>query len=105
MRLTRRTAKEETLLVWKYLAEHGEITKKEHLPAKFYHTINKRFSRCSLCHYFHVVRVKASCDGCPLQVSDIVCYMYHAWLEATTNSTRIEAANAIVDAVEAWEIK
>jgi hypothetical protein len=102
--MTKRQAKKETLLVWRYLAENPKIRVKGALPLEIYTIIKDYFARCPLCEYkVTTYRFGIDCSGCPLEnVNACDCYLYSQWAHAKTNKERAEAAQVIVDKVSVW---
>jgi hypothetical protein len=96
--MTKQEAKEITLTIWQYLADHHEIKNKEDLPGEVFKLISGLSDWCALCHIFH----HKVCDYCPLSFKD-ECYDYNRWSRAKTNKTRKKYAQAIVDKVKAWQ--
>ena len=62
--MTKAEAKELSLEVWRYLAEHPETEKKRDLPADIIYKIKKFFVWCPLCELFN--NGEDNCSGCPL---------------------------------------
>jgi hypothetical protein len=101
--MTKQEAKEVSLEVWRYLAEHPEIHSKADLPQELFEKIEPLKYECSLCELF-----KSDCRGCPLCEADEACTEYYsAFCRWDSNSagdmTRKEAALRIVEIVSAWE--
>ncbi len=101
-------AKEEALLVWKYLAEHPEITRKIDLPDDLYIIITDYCGECPLCEYFKIRDSESTCERpdcskCPLKSCDEEYSAYYVWLSAKDTEKRKQAAEAIVKAIEEWE--
>ncbi len=110
--MTAQQAKKESLLVWKYLAEHPEIRKKAFLPALFGVLIGKYENKCPLCEYFKNYYTMEyledddydPCCKCPLQNCGKQESAYYTWLYDTDAEKRKQAAEAIVKAIEEWEV-
>jgi len=98
--MKKQEAKELTLEVWRYLAEHPEIDSKANLPPQLFSKINMLLYKCPLCH------VLRDCyTDCPLnKPSPCFCgdSLYWGWLNADTPRKRKNAAQKIVKAVQAW---
>jgi hypothetical protein len=108
--MTRQEAKELSLEVWRYLAEHPEIKGKEGLPTLLFNKIERLRLQCPLCEVFCVKVIKASgayisCRGCPLAEGDRRCFdrgcVFHRW--ANSNRKGKASAREIVRLIEAWE--
>ena len=101
--MTKREAKRRSLKVWKYLAAHPEIGKKEDLPSELWMLIKDDISLCPLCSLF----LKHDCIGCPINNNwTNCCYSYSSafkgWIE---NRNRAENAQKIVDLIKEWPVK
>jgi hypothetical protein len=94
--MTAKQAKEETLEVWRYLAEHPEINNKDFLPVSF-DWLDNYVSSCPLCEY-------NICSCCILKSCGDDS-LYDKWCFAETIEERQQAALAIVKRVEEWEVK
>jgi hypothetical protein len=103
--MTKQEAKELSLEVWRYLAEHPEIDRKDDLPKPLFSKIVHCLSRCPLCELFNIGHL--SCPGCPLTGEDYSCESpgqpYCRWTDASSPFDRKEAAAGIVRQIEAWE--
>jgi hypothetical protein len=108
--MTHKAAKELSLEMWRYLAEHPELSRKEDLPDALYGKIERFCSACPLCELFRGYE----CRGCPLCVGRRRCYSfrqpYFYWRYATDNygwqeavQVRRQAAADVVRQIEAWE--
>jgi hypothetical protein len=91
--MTKQEAKELSLEVWRYLAEHPEIRRKENLPDGIYNKIRDLEFECPLCE------VLRYCALCPL--AD--CAPYERWVDKRDTKVRQGAAREIVRLIEAWE--
>ncbi|MDR1837592.1 MAG: hypothetical protein LBQ89_08045 [Treponema sp.] len=101
-KMTAQEAKELSLEVWRYLAEHPEIGIKEGLPKYLWDKIKDLLFQCPLCAIENINCFSTKGQiTCPL----LGCSDYHCWLEAHTKETRKDAAKKIVVAIEAWEPK
>jgi hypothetical protein len=94
--LTKAEAKEISLEVWRYLAEHPEIRRKENLPDEIYNNIREMVCECPLC-------VVNACDECPLGFCIWEDSPFYKWSFTTDNKGREEAAREIVRLIEAWK--
>jgi hypothetical protein len=105
--MTQKEAKELTIEVWTYLAEHPEIECKWDLPDHLWDKICDFTAECPLCELFNVFR--NDCPGCPLNTHNVNCYLYGSpfskWSAAGAGEEEIRARRAqdIVDIVSAWE--
>ena len=95
--MTAKEAKELTLEVWRYLAEHPAIIRKEDLPPGLWKRIDMK-RNCPLCELYLLSR----CRRCPLEICNKDS-LYGTWFYAGSKTRRQAAAQKIVDAVEAWE--
>ncbi len=103
--MTKRQAKKLTLEVWRYLAEHGEISLKIKLPPKILNKISGMNAMCPLCEYFFEIERTLCRGGCPLNEKCIGRNgLYQKWVDAVDEKTRAAAALAIVRKVEAWKV-
>jgi len=98
--MTKKEAKEITLEVWRYLAEHPEITHKYRLPRFLWEQIRSFIFFCPLCELYK--DDFAVCPKCPLQYCTHGSY-YDRWCKTYDIHVRKEAAQGIVDTVQAWE--
>ena len=106
MRKSLKRAKQDALAVWRYLAEHGEVSDKEALPAKLLKKVENDISHCPLCTMF---RYGGICGACPLSVGRANClsvlHPYNLWNGPfNTSEGRAAAAREIVHLIEAWEV-
>jgi hypothetical protein len=103
--MTKKEAKELTLKVWRYLAEHPECDEKSDVPDELYEKIEAFYDRCPLCHMFR----SGWCKDCPLNKSGECCLekdsVYQRWSMAYNDDKRKAAAERIVEIVSAWEPK
>jgi len=98
--MTKQEAKELSLEVWRYLAEHPEIPRKERLPKEIFNKVRLCQHYCPLCDLFKGWYCSAECP--------LTCYKrdsyYDIWFYAGyDNDKRKEAAQKIADAIQAWE--
>jgi len=97
--MTKHEAKEITLEVWRYIAEHNLSSKKD-LPVELFSKIEKLTYNCPLCH------VLQNCfTDCPLNKPEPCFYcesFYFQWCNTNNSETRKKSAQNIVGAVEAW---
>jgi hypothetical protein len=101
-------AKELTLELWRYLADHPELGSKFYLPDNIYNKIKTFFNKCPLCELFF--NSDGICFGCPLQ-DCAEGSLYDSWSHAGAYvvlyknkiAIRKEAAQGIVDIVQVWE--
>jgi len=100
--MTPKKAKELSLEVWRYLAEHPEIREKRNLPQEIYKKIEGLLCSCPLCELLYGCR--AVCPKCPLGRCNENSYFY-IWANTYSyeNKARQSAAQKIVAAIEAWE--
>jgi hypothetical protein len=105
-------AKELSLEVWRYLAEHPEIGSKRSLPGEILCKIEPLRNWCPLCALFF--KLASYCPGCPLSGknycgNNYFCetpsepYFRWEW-EERRHDVRREAASEIVRRIEAWEV-
>jgi hypothetical protein len=104
--MTQKEAKELTLELWRYLAEHPWIISKSSVPYYLYFKICNLKERCPLCELFSNFR---GCSGCPLDAAGEYCRdfdsAYFRWCRAKieTSASRKAAAGRIAEIVSAWE--
>ena len=99
MRITAQEAKEISLEVWRYFAEHPEIHSKESLPGKLFREIKQFELYCPLCELF----LKENCFGCPLFYCLIGNGLYGKWFHSRLYKKRIYYSQEIVKTIEAWD--
>jgi hypothetical protein len=101
--MTRKEAKELTLELWQYLAEHPECFLKSQVEEGLWLKIKGLLNRCPLCKLFQ----NLICEGCPLMNGIHNCEEWpspwNRWLYSDDDSTRKKAAERIVEIVSAWE--
>ncbi len=108
--MTAQQAKEESLLVWRYLAEHPDITHKIELSNKIWRIISCYTNKCPLCEYYVEIFYSrfhnsfCKCNMCPLKNCSDDGALYHKWQHSETDKERKLAAEAIVKAIEEWEV-
>ena len=94
--MTKQDAKDLSLEVWRYLAEHPEIRNKSDLPDGIYNKIWDLECECPLCEVL-------DCDLCPLISCIGLNSPFDRWNYAMNNKSREGAAREIVRRIEAWE--
>ena len=106
--MTATEAKELCLEVWEYLAQHPEVKAKSNLPEGLYLRIRDLVDLCPLCEYFSHGNTggfkRRRCSDCPLkscQMKDDTAW--NRWNWSTSDRSRINAAEAIVYRVKAWD--
>jgi hypothetical protein len=105
--MTRKEAKELTLELWRYLAEHPECYQKDMVPQDIYDKVKALESKCPLCEVFN--KPPNYCVSCPLYKADEWCLndgsAWYRWFRSAFDNPgeRKEAANQIVKIVSAWE--
>lgn len=106
--MTEKQAKEESLLVWRYLRDHPEIYDKSLLPEKIYSVIRGYWNTCPLCQLY-VEELGTGCEECPLYKAGEDCYSalsaFYKWWDNGTKEDREHNASRIVDIIEAWEVE
>jgi hypothetical protein len=104
-------AKDLTIKLWTYLAQHPKITRKLDVPDPLLKKIIGLNSRCPLCHIFLPQGAPASavgCVGCPLANAGERCDKedapFHLWLVTSIKEQKKRkiAAQQLVDTVSAW---
>jgi len=68
----RYSAKQRSLKVWKYLADHPEIDMKQKLPKDIGELVWKDTGSCPLCTLFH--DHAHYCPDCPLSSENVTCF-------------------------------
>jgi hypothetical protein len=102
--MTLKEAIELSLEVWRYLAEHPEIKRKNCLPKVLYSKIENMRGYCPLCACGFWKKTDKTCPDCPLYFEkdgslincDMTGHPYRVWLAAATVKTRKEGAIAMV---------
>jgi hypothetical protein len=106
--MTKAEAKEISLEVWGYLAEHPECDHKRKVPDDIYSKIKDCDSECPLCEMYS----ENICRGCVLDAAGEGCFnidsaWYKWWIDAPLeeegNEARAAAAKRIVSIIEAWD--
>ena len=105
--MTKREAKELSLEVWRYIAEHG-LSCKDELPYELGFKIDRLKNRCPLCDVFF--DENACDDACPLyREQQLECNeddsIYYRWYSSDTPERRTKYAGEIVRTIEAWKIE
>jgi hypothetical protein len=99
-------AKELTIEVWTYFAEHPEIRRKYELPKILYEKIEYLCNECPLCVLFLKGHEEKKCEYCPLNLSGHKCRQkgsyFYCWYNAKTKEERIAAAWGIVNITKEW---
>jgi hypothetical protein len=103
-KMTGKKAKELSLEVWRYLAEHPEIGCKSELPNYIWREIRNLTGRCPLCELFYGSK-NGPCNGCPLDAQNCMKddSPFDRWLTTEIEEERQGAALEIVKIIEAWE--
>jgi hypothetical protein len=105
--MTQKEAKELTLELWRYLAEHPECATKKDAPKDIHNKVSGFNYMCPLCQLFR--NEEPYCRGCPLRDAGEDCRRsrsaYDKWHTSFWNGgdNRKEAAERIVAIVSAWE--
>ena len=106
--MTEKQAKEESLLVWRYLRDHPGIYDKSLLPEKIYSVIRKYWCTCPLCQLYTEER-GGDCEECPLKKAGEGCgsidSAYFKWGDCGIEEDRERHASRIVDIIESWEVE
>jgi hypothetical protein len=102
--MTQKEAKELTLELWRYLAEHPEYWEESQIPDDLYERIENLKLKCPLCELFY----GKVCRGCPLKDAGEACTehgsVYDLWSDPDKHEDdRQRAAERIVAIVSAWE--
>jgi hypothetical protein len=101
--MTRKKAKEVTLEVWRYLADHPSIADKSGIPRELYDKVAGLRAACPLCALFDADRVKG-CQGCPLEAEGEWCKRLGSAYDNWAHRRRPKkSALRIVEIVAAWE--
>ena len=93
--MTKLEAKELSLEVWRYLAEHS--VSKFYLPDSIYNKIKDLDNHCPLCELFY--NCDCICPDCPLQRCGEGS-LYDHWINSDERKIN---AQKIVEVIEAWE--
>ena len=105
--MTPQEAKELSIKIWTYIAEHPEIKQKWELPNDLYDEIALITWQCPLCKIYTYERSDTgiSCrKKCPLYRCPSVGSAYIRWHTGVDEIIRREAALEILDKLKAWEI-
>jgi hypothetical protein len=97
--MTKREAKELSLELWRYLAEHPEIKQKIYLPIALYDKIKNLPGNCPLCEVF------SDCADCILKICVTGSGLFKNWFLARDKEQRRKAALKIVRRVGAWKVE
>jgi hypothetical protein len=108
MQMTQKEAKELTLELWGYLAEHPECRFKYDVLVELWNKINRLRNSCPLCEAVLCGKAAFECGtGCPLAKAGENCFGYNSpwekWSTTRLTSVRKTAATRIVEIVSAWE--
>ena len=104
--MTKQEAKDLSIELWQYLADHSEIDDKSKIEAK---DLRERvccyINYCPLCGLFYDDKlVRLQCNKCPLDS----CFDYGSdfkkWRNAVDNETRKAAAESILAKIRAWDV-
>ena len=98
--MTKKEAKELSLEVWRYLAEHPKISEKCELPDTLYKKIKNMRGECPLCVLF-IGQTFFDCPRCPLKNCGGNSF-YREWVWGD-KEVRKKAAEKIVETIRAWE--
>jgi hypothetical protein len=104
--MTRQGAKDITVEVWDYLAEHPELRRKSDLPPRLWDQICGLANRCALCEVFGSV-----CEGCPLASAGERCFVegtaWERWFYSFPGAADVReaAARRIVELTQAWDAR
>jgi hypothetical protein len=105
--MTRKEAKELTLEMWRYLAEHPECYSKCQVEKRIFNKARKYANKCPLCEVFYAGY--GCCKNCPLEIAGENCSephsVYFLWKNSDVLDKRCrqEAAGRIAEIVSAWE--
>jgi hypothetical protein len=104
--MTAKEAKEKTLLVWRYLVSHPEISNKHELPGEFA-WLFEYLNWCPLCEYAKEIYRGGDkiCGNCILASCSIGGTLWSKWSVALNEEKRRAAAQAIVDKIMSWEVE
>jgi hypothetical protein len=101
--MTQKEAKELTLELWGYLAEHPECEYKEDTP--LWDKVKNLSADCPLCAMFNSLPSRCRC--CPLDEAGENCggndSLWNMWSKTSFQEERKEAAMRIVEIVTEWE--
>jgi hypothetical protein len=104
--MTQQEAKDLTIEVWSYLAEHPEISDKGELPDTMVNKLLELLDACPLCELFRPL----VCRGCPLKDAGDSCHMvgssWYDWVRSSPMEFKRRSAAAwrIVEITRAWEL-
>jgi hypothetical protein len=101
--MTQQEAKELSLEVWGYLADHPDVKDKFYIPNEIYEKIRYMRGRCPFCEIF-IEDDGGRCSICPLGDCESGS-LYIGWVGSTTDEERKYYAQAIVDKIKAWKLK
>jgi predicted CoA-binding protein len=105
--MTQKEAKELTLELWRYLAEHPECFLKQQVPKDLYNRVRNLTANCPLCKLFS----RKDCIKCPLDKAGENCKIekssWTIWVQSPVRNKKMReaAAERIVEIVSAWEPK
>jgi hypothetical protein len=113
--MTQKEAKDLTLELWGYIAEHPEERYKQRILARLDWQTEDLLNDCPLCELFYDgTQESIRCPGCPLEGAGASCLRsdspYEAWRTARRRAYDAldvcrAAARRIVEIVSAWEPK
>lgn len=102
--MTAQQAKELSLEIWNYLAEHPEITHKTELPYELFAKIKDMVLYCPLCEYFLCdVGLFFTCSCCPLHTCSTHNSLHTNWARSVSSEDRGYYARKIANAIDSWD--
>ena len=104
MTITANYTKMLSLKIWRYFAEHPEISHKDELPDELFSQIKNMVLNCPLCEFFlQNAGPILYCSDCPLNSCNTDGSLYNNWARSTSCEERKHHAQKIVDAIDAWD--
>lgn len=110
MKLTKKKAKKLSLEKWYYLRDHPDIKSVVNMDNYIFKKLQKYAGCCPLCElHLPLDDNRPVCEGCILYKKTRKawgwdCGYYNKWVRTRTEKTRAEAAQVIIDIIEAWEV-
>lgn len=104
-------AKEWSIKVWEYLAEHPDVADKGEIPFEIWTVVENMLNRCPLCEWRNSMRYFKRginfCENCPLAAAKERCTSrasaWGLWMDALSNTARETSAKRILEIVTEWD--
>ena len=101
--ISAKEAKELSLKIWEYFADHPELKRKDELPSWLFSQIEFMVLNCPLCEFFFQNIISMSCYYCPLDSCNTEGSLYMNWSRSIGYEERKYHAQRIINALKAWD--